>query len=144
VPHQYKRHVGRSGSCLHSSFAKGRESTPSSTQISAASSSRMTDRNTSSLAEKYHPWGLRIFGNLSPRMKPRYQLSPIALSQGWTSQPNHFVAMTLMKARRDNGEPEAWLQGISKTTESKKKPAVSRYRLANVLSSEQLRPAVLQ
>jgi hypothetical protein len=58
---------------------------------------------------------------------------------------NHIIVeMTLMKAHRDNGEPDPWLQGLSKTTESKKKPAVNRYRLANVVLSEQLRPALLQ
>jgi hypothetical protein len=54
-----------------------------------------------------------------------------------------IVEITLMKARRDNGEPDPWLQGISKTIERRKKPAVNRYRLANVVVSEQLRPAVL-
>jgi hypothetical protein len=41
-------------------------------------------------------------------------------------------------------DPYLWLQGIAKTTESKKKPAVNRYRLVNVVFSEQLRSALLQ
>jgi hypothetical protein len=49
-----------------------------------------------------------------------------------------------MKARRENGEPDLWSKGVTKTTESNKKPPVSRYRLANVIFSDLLRPPVLQ
>jgi hypothetical protein len=55
-----------------------------------------------------------------------------------------LVEITLIKARRENGEPDLWSKGVTKTTESNKKPPVNRYRLANVIFSDLLRPPVLQ
>jgi hypothetical protein len=56
-----------------------------------------------------------------------------------------IAEISLMKARRDNGEPDPWLKEKSKkATEPKKKPSTNRYRLANVIFSESVRPAVLQ
>jgi hypothetical protein len=51
-----------------------------------------------------------------------------------------------MKARRDDGEPaqpEVEAKNKKKATEGKKKPAINRHRLANVIFSESVRPAVL-
>jgi hypothetical protein len=50
-----------------------------------------------------------------------------------------------MKAPRDNGEPDPWLKEKNKkATKPKKMPSTNRYRLANVIFSESVRPVVLQ
>jgi hypothetical protein len=47
-----------------------------------------------------------------------------------------------MKARRDNGEQDPWSK--EKKADEKKKAFVNRFRLANFVSSDHLRSAVLQ
>jgi hypothetical protein len=48
-----------------------------------------------------------------------------------------------MKARHEKGEPDPRLTGKSQNANAKKKPTVNRYRLANVVFSDVLRPHVL-